>query len=59
MIYMTQLLQAKSETDYDVDEGQEEAEWKKIDITLGEGEPQEEALEDHEDNPADDKISSM
>ena len=46
MIYMTQLLQNESETDYDVDEGKEEAEWKKIceeegiDITLGEGEPQ-------------------
>ena len=65
LIYMTQLLQNESETDYDVDEGEEEAEWKKIceeegiNITSGEGEPQVEALEDPEDDPVDDKISSM
>ena len=65
MIYMTQLLQNESETDYDVDEGEEEAEWKKIceeegiTITSGEGKPQEKPLEDPEDDPANNKIRSM
>ena len=52
MIYITQLLQNESETHYDIDKGVEEAEWKEIckkqgiELTLGEGEPKEELLED-------------
>ena len=65
MIYINQLLQNESETDYDIDEGVEEAEWKEIckeqgiELTLGEGEPQEELLEDDAEDPEDGKIRSM
>ena len=59
MIYMTQLLQNENESDY-VDEGDNEADWKKIcqeegiDITSGKGEPVEEAVE-HDDAPTNKK----
>ena len=60
---MTQLLQNENESDY-VDEGDDEADWKKIcqeegiDITSGKGEHVEEAVE-HDDAPANEKITSM